>query len=120
MGAQFWVATEGIEKPMVRDEQWALLAPLIKACRPAHKTEHRGGAMEDQPFIRVGDARCVGRGPRRLLAQDPALAAHHQALFDGIGLTQSMRFALPALPRRRYGVRALAVRPTVAAWSGES
>jgi transposase len=32
-----------IEEPqrlVLRDEQWAVLAPLIETCRPAHKTEH--------------------------------------------------------------------------------
>ena len=32
--------TQGNEKHVLTNAQWAELAPLIEACRPAHTTEH--------------------------------------------------------------------------------
>jgi transposase len=32
--------TQGTERCVLSDAQWAVLAPLIEACRPAHKTEY--------------------------------------------------------------------------------
>ena len=32
--------TQGTERCVLSDARWAVLAPLIEACRPAHKTEH--------------------------------------------------------------------------------
>jgi len=31
---------EGNRPQVLTDAQWAVLAPLIEACRPPHKTEH--------------------------------------------------------------------------------
>ena len=34
------MVTQGTERRVLSDAQWVVLAPLIEACRPAHKTEH--------------------------------------------------------------------------------